>query len=49
MENVLTRLDNLDFMLEVEDLFVEEHDSCELMIVACLVTDRFINPGALLK
>lgn len=49
MEEVISGLDNLYFTLENKDPFVEEQDSNDLVIVASVVTDRYVNLEALLK
>lgn len=49
MEEVISGLDNLYFTLENKDPFVDEQDSNDLVIVASVVTDRYVNLEALLK
>lgn len=49
MEDILSKLENLDFTLEIEDLLIEEHDSYDLALVAHVVTEHFINSDALFR
>lgn len=46
MEDVLSGLVNLDFTLDIEDLIIEEHVSFDLVLLAHVVTERFINSDA---
>lgn len=49
MEDVLSGLGNLDFTLDIKDLLTKEQDSCELVLVAHVVIERFINLDAFFR
>lgn len=49
IEKVMSELDNLDFMLEIEDSLEEDWDSWDLVIVIGVITNRYVNPEYLLR